>query len=153
MQVPMDLFSSEFMDVDKSNGRTFKVPLQGLIWDQAPSRLVCVIHRIFLEYICHPNQDLEGTSYGRFAHDNFSLQKQHLLQVTIRIFVLYTYICIKHLFILFLTGIIPIFVLYTNIHQIYIFNTCMIGSLRKDGFSASNYARTAECADVHSFSV
>jgi hypothetical protein len=115
MQVPMNLFSTDFMDLDKGPGKTVKIPLHGLIWDQVPARLICVVHRIFLEYICHPNKDLDGTSYGRFAHDNFSLQKQHLLQVLIRIFVLYTYICNKHLFILFLIGIIPIFLLYTNI--------------------------------------
>jgi hypothetical protein len=93
LKVPMNLFSSDITELNNTSGKKVKVPLHGLLWDQAPPRLIVVIHRIFLEYICRTKQEVNNAC-GIFAHDNFSKQKSHLLQVRIRIFVYKTYIYI-----------------------------------------------------------
>jgi hypothetical protein len=106
LKIPLDLWSSEFADIPISNtSKTRKVPTSGFIWDQAPSRMIAVIHRIFLEYMTRTQGDVAKAT-GLISHDNFTKQKSHLLQVKTYIRVLI------HVFIFF----IPIYASNTYIY-------------------------------------
>jgi hypothetical protein len=88
LKIPLDLWSTETVEMTIGNtSKTRRVPKSGYIWDQAPARMIAVIHRIFLEYLTRSQNEV-GKSTGLISHDNFSKQKAHLLQVNtnIRVF-------------------------------------------------------------------